>query len=463
MPLPLIGGKNNNNNNNKYTKKKKKKKHQHSFMEAVDPKTSPKKDVNNAEIDKMHVNNPEVDDTAPPNCFEDPLLVGSFKLAGKAPNIRSHGAFYTELLIEKTHYTSKIAKSLPKNMALSLLKDYIPIGVGSEVFVDTKKFCTGKKSKLVVFGFAVNAPNLENSFCIVINNFDNSFFSIPLGSLRTELQPSDCSTVVEENWANFMTWNEHVMATKAQYQELLPPPLIPAAPVPVIPQRESSGRASFLKARQKLFEQQSPTRSPAKPSQSNKNNGQHECGCEVTLKKQAGTIMKLQGAVREQGASIFALASTVKELQATVANLVSMRQPKDQQDDTAEPPTKKKRGQRGPAKKGKPYQVKVKEEQSETVLLQGKQEQSAVALKNNENIQRTAAQPLLWPSMAMPQFPQLPSPAIPSWPVPFQFPPPPPQMPTSSALQQSFPPPPQQGPRTFYGVGPNGILGWHTM
>ena len=96
------------------------------------------------------------------------------------------------------------------------------------------------------------------------------------------------------------------------------------------------------------------------------------------------------------------------------------------------------------------------------VQLQVKEEQSAMAQKNTEDIQRTVAQSLLWPSIPMPQFPQLPSPAIPSWPVPFPFPPPP-QMPTSAALQQSLPPPAQQGTRTFYGVGQNGVLGWHTM
>ena len=47
--------------------------------------------------------------------------------------------------------------------------------------------------------------------------------------------------------------------------------------------------------------------------------------------------------MREQGASISAFAATVTELQATVANLVSMCQTKDEPNDTAEPPTKIKK------------------------------------------------------------------------------------------------------------------------
>ena len=48
-------------------------------------------------------------------------------------------------------------------------------------------------------------------------------------------------------------------------------------------------------------------------------------------------IVKLQGAITEQGASIAALTATTKVLQATVPNLLCIHQTKYQPSESAEP------------------------------------------------------------------------------------------------------------------------------
>ena len=114
--------------------------------------------------------------------------------------------------------------------------------------------------------------------------------------------------------------------------------------------------------------------------------------------KMGRTIVKFQGAVTKQGASIAALTVTAKVLQTTVAYLVAIHQ------------TKK------------------------MVHVQVYKEQSGIVQKNHDNIKTIVAQQPLWPGITVPQFPQqLRSTAIPSWPVPFQFPPNS-QMTTSTSL-----------------------------
>lgn len=388
--------------------------------------------------------------------FQDPLLVGPFKFAGKASNIQCQGVFYTEVVIEKNYFGSNVVIKLPKTTPLSVLMEFIPLRVGSEVSVDPNKYLAGKKAKLIVFGFAVNSADIQEAFCIVMSHPDRSFYAVPIISLRTELIPNDCANAVEENWESFLKWNENFVSCKARYEEFAPPP----PPPPALPsKRESSGRASFLKARQKLFEQHSPSKSPGNTKQAKKENSALVCGCESTITKQSATVLKLQGVVKEQGASIAALTTTVKELKAKVEDLVAQQLQNKSNEPVAkvESQTQKKRGQRGPGKKQAEISAQVKEEQS--VQLHIPQNTPLF-----QTIAPTIPQTSAWPSMmTVPHLPQqLSSSVKPScqWPFPFPMAP---QMATPSATQPSAFLQIQQQPRAFFGLDEKGNLGWHAM
>lgn len=383
------------------------------------------------------------------DCFADPLVVGPFNFLRKTDLIESYGAFYTEVEVDKQHFVSNMIRKFNKNTPLSFLMNLIPIRVGTEVFVDHNKFSLGKKSKLVVCGFALNSPDVHQCFCMVLNVNDSSFYAVPLASLKTDLVPNDCAAVVEENFDNFRKWNTNLILSKARYEEFLPPSHIPAV---CVQKRESSGRAAFLNARQKLFEQQSPTKSPPKSSLSQKNSAIHVCECEVTVQKQAGTILKLQGAVRQQSASIAALTATVKELKATVQKLV-LAQPRitsteDSENETSEPAHKRKRGQRGPGKNPKKHQqlpVQVKTESSKIVDVPPPPSlfQTSGANANVPLVQTMQ--------------PQIQPPVVSSWPFPFQLPV------TSPAATAPRLPFQLQTQQNIYGLGPNGVWGWHNV
>ena len=69
-------------------------------MDEDDLKTSPRKDVTNV----------ETDETTLPNGFDDPLLFGSFKFAGKAQSIRQNDAL--------TPLSTPTSFPLPRNAIL---------------------------------------------------------------------------------------------------------------------------------------------------------------------------------------------------------------------------------------------------------------------------------------------------------------------------------------------------------
>ena len=127
-------------------------------MEEGDLKTIPTKDVTYV----------EVDETASPNDFEDPLqlLFGSFKLASKAPNIRM----------------------VPRPLCQPLAR-----------------------CKLVLsfrFAMNLNLSDAGKSYCIVINYLEKSFFAL---SWVCSKQNSLWKKI-----GTFMSWNKNVMLTKAQ-------------------------------------------------------------------------------------------------------------------------------------------------------------------------------------------------------------------------------------------------------
>ena len=106
-------------------------------MEEGDLKTSPRKDVTYV----------EADETTLPNGFDDPLLLGSFKFAGKATSISLNDAL-TAFRPQQLFHQQEMQKTF--------------------------------------FKFSVNSPDAEKSLCIVINYLDTSL-NFPCVHLKQNL------------------------------------------------------------------------------------------------------------------------------------------------------------------------------------------------------------------------------------------------------------------------------------
>lgn len=194
-----------------------------------------------------------------PSSEMENFLISPFQFFGKSPNITLPGGYYTDLRVESQYYLdSMLQKDETSNTSVALKEDahFIPIGLGTEVFISGDKYEVGKKSVFILCGSIpdINRSNPNGCFGVILNGLDLRFYTVPLLDLQVEMFPRNCQQVLSENLDALQTWTQHVSTNNLPFEELQHPPKSLKDVKKLIASRPSYGRESALAARKKILD-----------------------------------------------------------------------------------------------------------------------------------------------------------------------------------------------------------------